>query len=1016
MTNNSSKSSVFISYSRRDKTFVQKLHHALNEGKRDIWVDWEDIAPTEDWREAIAQGIQSADNFLFIISPDSVKSIECNKEIDHAIKCNKRLVPILYREVEDNSVRPELAKHNYIFFQNEESFFENLEKLEQALDTDLAYIKEHTYLLSRAILWQQKQRDPSYLLQGTALKEAQEWITHSLNQTPRPTQLHNDYIITSIQKSKQFLRRIAIVVGALGLIAFASFLVALSERNQAKEAELKAKSEEVKALTGWAQARLLRHEQLDALINIIRAVDKLKDLPQSSSEETFSDFAQIPIHDQVEQTLRQVVYTLQELNHLQADQKTIYDVQFSPDHRWIASASADTKVNLWKNNQRQTSLLHQGVVWRIGFSPDSQMMVSASEDKTVKLWQLNPQGNWTLKQTLIHPVPVRSVTFTFTDQCSQTGQKIASAGTDGLIRIWNLEGKLQRTFQAHTGTINDLKISPNCQTLASASEDRTAKLWTLDGQKKATLLGHENQVWTINFSPDGQRIVTGSFDTTIKLWDQTGQLLKTLEGHANWVMSVIFSRNSQEIVSGGEDAMLKFWSREGDLFASLLSPHGDIGSINISADNQYLVFTGDSGKMSLWQQGGSVIEILRGHTSGVTGVHFSPDGQLMASVSNDQTVKLWQFDPQAKRMELQQTLEYRKGEPEGGLKNVNFTPDGQYLITTSYDNTLQSWNVKKALTHSSIQGEIIAKNNTVVNRFRISSDGKRLALASADGTIKLWDLKSQKLLKILTTNQSPSLTNNGINQCQKIQQGYPPQSTDVAFSKNNQYLVASYSDGCLKLWNLEGQLIQEFRGHPQWINALRFSPDGQLLATTSRDNTIKLWQWEKTQFKIDQPTKILKGHQDWVWNVAFTSDGKKLASGGKDNTVKLWNITTQSPSDQSDLIVTLQSHIDWVTSVDFSPCNQDNKDYPNCHQRLQLASASADQTIIFWKMEEVLRIETKDNHETALQSLFKKGCQWLSVYLETNPDTPEASDIRSACGETKPPSDQPGNKILSPDQ
>ena len=83
-------SEAFISYSRKDKAFVKKLHEAFSQENRDIWVDWEDIPLTADWRQEIYQGIDEANNFIFVISPDSVVSQVCSEELERAIKDNKR--------------------------------------------------------------------------------------------------------------------------------------------------------------------------------------------------------------------------------------------------------------------------------------------------------------------------------------------------------------------------------------------------------------------------------------------------------------------------------------------------------------------------------------------------------------------------------------------------------------------------------------------------------------------------------------------------------------------------------------------------------------------------------------------------------------------------------------------------------------------------------------------------------------------------------------------------------------
>ena len=94
---------VFISYSRKDKDFVRKLGDALSAQRREAWVDWKDIPLTAEWQREIFTNIEAADNFLFIISPESAASANCRKEIDHAVANNKRMIPILYRSAPDDA-------------------------------------------------------------------------------------------------------------------------------------------------------------------------------------------------------------------------------------------------------------------------------------------------------------------------------------------------------------------------------------------------------------------------------------------------------------------------------------------------------------------------------------------------------------------------------------------------------------------------------------------------------------------------------------------------------------------------------------------------------------------------------------------------------------------------------------------------------------------------------------------------------------------------------------------------
>ena len=113
---------VFISYAREDQDFARELHEALEKHKRDTWIDWKDIPRTAKWLDEVYSGIESADAFAFVISPDSVASEFCIVELNHAVEHNKRLVPIWRRDVKDESVPPDLSSHQYVFFRESDDF------------------------------------------------------------------------------------------------------------------------------------------------------------------------------------------------------------------------------------------------------------------------------------------------------------------------------------------------------------------------------------------------------------------------------------------------------------------------------------------------------------------------------------------------------------------------------------------------------------------------------------------------------------------------------------------------------------------------------------------------------------------------------------------------------------------------------------------------------------------------------------------------------------------------------
>ncbi len=190
---------IFISYSRRDKEFVSQLCEALTQANQKIWVDWNDIPPAEDWRQEIYRGIEAANNFVFIISPHSTSSVVCGEELDHAIKHGKRLVPIVRQDVGYDNVHPELGRINWIFFREDDDFDGAFRKLISAIETDLSHVREQTHLLVRARKWEKEGRNKSYLLQGSELNKAEQWLAEGESKQPQATALHREYIKTSRQ-------------------------------------------------------------------------------------------------------------------------------------------------------------------------------------------------------------------------------------------------------------------------------------------------------------------------------------------------------------------------------------------------------------------------------------------------------------------------------------------------------------------------------------------------------------------------------------------------------------------------------------------------------------------------------------------------------------------------------------------------------------------------------------------------------------------------------------------------
>lgn len=216
---------IFISYSRKDKEFAERLVKSLEAEGRDVWIDFDDIPFASEWWDEICAGIESSESAVFIISPDSLESKVCGLEVNYAIKNKKRLIPILYREAKDRSAVPtEISHLNWIYFNTPDIFDQSYRKLLETVDTDLATLRQQTRLLMRAKEWEKKGHSTSLLLRGDELADMSPMLNN-----PDITDLQKVFLHKSIERDRQIQMLVRFVFGffggflGIGFWAFSAF-------------------------------------------------------------------------------------------------------------------------------------------------------------------------------------------------------------------------------------------------------------------------------------------------------------------------------------------------------------------------------------------------------------------------------------------------------------------------------------------------------------------------------------------------------------------------------------------------------------------------------------------------------------------------------------------------------------------------------------------------------------------------------------------------------------------------
>ena len=139
-----SKSRIFISYSRKDIAFADRLELALRERGFVTLIDRAEILALEDWWKRIETLITQADTIVFVLSPDALASDVCKKEVEFADSLNKRLAPVVLRRAADSDIPALLARLNFVFFDDPAAFEPGADRLTEALNTDICWIRNHT--------------------------------------------------------------------------------------------------------------------------------------------------------------------------------------------------------------------------------------------------------------------------------------------------------------------------------------------------------------------------------------------------------------------------------------------------------------------------------------------------------------------------------------------------------------------------------------------------------------------------------------------------------------------------------------------------------------------------------------------------------------------------------------------------------------------------------------------------------------------------------------------------------
>lgn len=912
-------SSIFISYSRNDIELARKVVEALAGNDLDTWIDWQSIPKGEDWKNEIDRGIEEAEIFIFLMSPDSAKSEICNLEIAHAVINNKRIIPIVIRDtnikefVSEVSGK-EISRRNWIFCRDQTDNFDNaIRDTIETIHTDFDWVKYHTKLQVRALEWERGNYERSLLYRGKELETAEFQFATNSSKDPIPTDLQHNFVLKSRQATDR-QRRSVTSIAIVGIITLAGLAIfGFVQANNATNQAATAQANEASAQTAQANAEIqsfqrataqaiaennenlakekadiARAGELTSLSILTRETDfqnslllgveafQLFDTPQSRNNLLFNilehpqligylgwDTSDIPI------------YSL-------GDQGIVTSLDYSPDGAILASAFDNGTIIIWNVNTQKPLFdpiqhnFHLHEDWKgITFSSDGNLLISYSTYH-VFVWYLSGKNNENLQSQSITGQQLGDTVTEIVSaiSISTDGAKLALGDESGAVSIWDLETfqPVGQQLQTSSASITSLSFAPDSNILIAGSEDGVITVWDVSTRRviSSPLKGHFNSVTSLSFSPDATTLASGSQDGTVILWDakEWEPIRQPIAGHGSTITSIRFDENGGNLHVGESDASYSQWNLETRELINQSSSNvlGNVSVVAFSPDGEHLAYSTDKNNIAVWDIFETTNAFAELHTvfdrsflselNSATIVEYSQDITSVAFADPGGNVWIWDIW-------TQQIKGKYSPESTSPIENLVFSSNGKFLVTEYNNGKIVLWDVNS----KQVIGEQLVLDKYPETKVIISPDGKKIAWFGFEGMIIL----------MFTESGEPVLKDDVV--------------PAIPFTFNSTGTQLAASDGHhIYLWDPSTSEAIEYTEQENIfpISDIVFSHDGNMLASSSRENFITLWDLEKGEMKSRLQNKDI----DNIGGLTISLDDNILASTIGSESFVLWDIKT----------------------------------------------------------------------------------------------------------------------------
>jgi len=853
----------FISYAKADEEFVLRLYNALKERHKESWVVWDGATPDEDSVKRVYAAIEAAQAVIVVLSPDWLGSESCKLELAHAVACNKRLVPIVCREVAAHEVPKDAAVHNWIFFREGDDFGKAMDLLIQAMDTDSDWVWLHTRLLTRSVEWDNNNRNASYALRGHELQQAENWLRKSGTFKPPPTQLQTEYI--GVSRMRANMVRFRSIAGGITLAFAAAVLILIVAQNR-QRANLYL-AQDLRAQAVWA---LTDRDAPSAEVLLAKSI-VMDD--RHDTRELFVD--------------------------AQSHAARLVRVIHNPGSS-VATVSRDGSDFITEQAGGSTAIGH--------IRAGSVEMAPAIETSAPKFAAFSPDN--ALAAIVMHgrvdivDVAMNKLRFSIPDSAGSVTcaafnydrSLIATAGTDLTITTWNATtGVKVREFHGEQQEIDQIAFSPNGRYLCSGGWENIVFLWDVaSGRLVHRLVGHEDVLLSCLFSPDNTMLATGSWDNTTRLWDvASGGLIATIRGSTSGINALAFSSDGRWLYTGSQLGVTRICDlAASSVRLSIPSPGNTINAVAALPDQGSVMTAGENGDIQVWDVGyrdyNGNVQTLRGHTGAVTDIAFTPNSREIISAGQDETLKLWNLEDR--------TCVRTFSGHTGSVHSLAISPDGTRMASAGGDWTVRIWDMETGACTKILPLPAAAR---IVQFVR---SGSALAVTCDDGVIRLYDTDDYRLLEsrflgywmcaIAVSSDGTTLavgTGSGTIhvisastlQTKATLYARPGQVWGLSFSPDDKRIYA-VAGRTLSIWDIASErTIRSFGGHGV-IWGLAMEPSGNRVVTAGVDATVRVWNMQTGS------VQMLGSADSSLTGVAWSPSGTRVAACGLDHAIRIW--------------------------------------------------------------------------------------------------------------------------------